>query len=170
MKELVWVFGTSASGKQTFISNILRDKELKNRLGYKGQDIAACQRSLDYLGHIGQEEIVDERRLIVNDVKHLLENHDVVLVKWQYIDSELKTPQTLKNQLPDIKHHVMNLSISSKENKKRLSGKTWRKEMFNDTEFSNREVALVKCCLDELPPEFCITTLDSSANADYKEI
>lgn len=37
VKEIIWVYGTSASGKETFTKRLLRDEEIKRGIGIGGQ-------------------------------------------------------------------------------------------------------------------------------------
>lgn len=167
MKEVVWIFGTSAAGKQTFVKRVLTDKKLAKKLGWENKTIVACQESLNLLGHVGNEEIVKARKSITKIVPKLLENADVVLIKWQYVDSHNLTPEKLKELLPMVQHKIILLKVEPDEAKQRLATKTWWKEFWDNTRFADREIEMVNKCIKQLSSDFDITILDSGKNKDY---
>lgn len=167
MKEVVWIFGTSAAGKHTFIKQVLADEDLQARLGWGNKVIAPCQESIDLLGHVGDKQIVSARKSIAGSCTKLLNNADVVLIKWQYVDTHNSTPQKLKELFPSAKHRIILLKTESQEIKERLATKTWWKEFWNDTSFSDNEREMVAKCIKQLSSDFEIITLDSSKDRDY---
>lgn len=168
MKEIVWVFGTSAAGKKTFIENILKDKSLAQRLGWGDKKIVACRESLNLLGHVGDKEIVDAREEILEAVPKLFNKADIVLIKWQYVDTHTSTPQRLKELLPLLRHRIILLKANPEEVKERLATKTWWKEFWSDTSFASREEEMVAKSLEQLSPSFEVITLNSSKDKSYQ--
>jgi hypothetical protein len=171
MKEVVWVVGTSSAGKQTFIKNVLTDVDLAKRLGWQHKKVVICQRSVDFPGDLGKPEIVRARKLIPDDVSGLLVNSDVVLIKWQYVDSSCELPQRLKELLPTARHRIILLRASPRELAVRLSSKDWWREMgFKDAnELVGYELKMVDKFISELQDQFEITIIDSGARGHYKQ-
>ncbi len=169
-KEVVWVFGTSAAGKQTFIRRAVKDNNLATELGWKGKKIVVCEASLNLLGHVGNKKVVEARIGIANSVLELLKESEVVLIKWQYIDTHNKIPQKLRKLLPNAKHRIILLKANIQEIHNRLSAKDWWKEFWDSTDFANSEYENVEKSLEDLSPDVEVTVLDSSERQNYKVI
>ncbi len=125
MKEIVWVIGSSSSGKSTFMRRIMEDKALAAAFGWQGKTVAVCQRSLDFPGDLGLPEIVAQRHHILDDSIGLLKTADVVLIKWQYVDSSCELPQKLRAALPGVRHRIILLYTNDTELIRRLRAKDW---------------------------------------------
>jgi predicted kinase len=52
MKEIIWVYGTSASGKETFIRELINNDELKKLLKIENVPIAISNDSQIHLGKL----------------------------------------------------------------------------------------------------------------------
>lgn len=67
MTKIVWVFGNSATGKNTFINTIATGKadNIKNSLGWTKHRIIKIQESLDYIGQDEDDPITDRRAEII---------------------------------------------------------------------------------------------------------
>ena len=53
MKEIIWIYGSSASGKETFIRHILNhpDEKLLIRLNLENNNIQVLQQSIDSVSY-----------------------------------------------------------------------------------------------------------------------
>ena len=102
MKELVWVFGISAAGKETFIRNVVNGKAAKavEKLGWENLSVAASEASLQYFDHSSDTPNTKQRDEILTEVPELLKQSDVVLIKFQTNDSESGRIEKLNKLLP----------------------------------------------------------------------
>lgn len=165
MKEIVWVFGTSASGKETFIKHVVNDEpaDLIKNLGWEDKVVSASDESLELIdGALGEL-----RDRIIEKIPLLLQNTDVVLIKWQYVDSAAKRPQHLKDSLPDAKHKIIELKVDRDELVLRLPRKHWWHDLGKEKESLNQELGMVAASLDALP-DFEKISIDSSESSNYK--
>lgn len=155
MKQIIWVFGTSASGKETFIRELLHNKELQGRFGITDKKIALSEQSLKNLGALG-----DLRTTILQEVTSLLTTNEVVLIKWQYGDTLLNTPNQLQAQLPTLYHEVINLKVEQNEQIRRLRTKSWWYDTSKEPQFITREQQIVIKSLAKLPHAFTIVNFN----------
>ena len=155
MKEIIWVFGTSASGKETFLEKLLGDNELQKLIGINDMRIAVSQESLRNLGKLDQS-----RSSILDEVTQLIESNDAVVIKWQYGDTLLHTPNTLQDKFPACKHIMIKLNVARDEQVRRLRTKTWWRDKGQEDDFIAKEVLLVENSLSELGTQFIIRELE----------
>ena len=156
MKEIIWVFGTSAAGKETFIEKLLIDTKLQKTLGLSSKSIAVSKQSLVNLGKLD-----GSRRSIVNEVAELITLNEIVVIKWQYGDTLLHTPTTLHAMFPTFKHAVVNLSVDRDEQIRRLRTKPWWSDIGQENEFIANELKLVEDSVENLGKGFTITELEN---------
>lgn len=157
MKEVVWIFGTSASGKETLINKLVNYKpaELIGRLVWKNKKIVACKESLDLIGG----ELDDLREQILEEVPKLLAKSDVVLIKWQYVDSLAKRLQRLKELLPETKHRIIELKVEVDELIKRLPNKKLWTNYGEEKALYDVELKVVPEELAKLSDQFEVVSL-----------
>jgi len=165
MKEVVWVFGASASGKATFIKRIDDGKHerLCEQFGWKGQTVVACNESLELIGG----ELDEQRECILDKVPVLLQNADIVLIKWQYVDSQHDRPQRLKRKLPNVRHRIISLDVSVDELVNRLPTKPLWHNYDAEKNLISIELPIVLKSREELS-DFDVTFIDSSASGNYE--
>lgn len=154
MKEIIWVFGTSASGKETFIKQLLNDTVLQKTLGIGAERIAVSEQSLINLGQLDES-----RSSIIDEVSELIKVNEAVVIKWQYGDTLLHTPVVLHTMYPMFRHVVVKLSVDHDEQIRRLRTKTWWHDEGSEDEFIANELKLVEDSIDELKNNFIITEL-----------
>jgi hypothetical protein len=155
MKEIIWVFGTSASGKETFIKAILNDKELQKTFDLDDSKIAISKESLRNLGKLDTS-----RASILDEVSHLRKSNDVIVIKWQYGDTLLHMPDAIREEVPAYKHTVIKLNVPKDEQVRRLKTKTWWHNEGEEDEFIAEELLLVEKSIAELDDRFTIKELD----------
>ena len=151
MQKIIWVFGSSASGKETFITSLMKDEALQNLYGITNAQIATCRATFDNLGDLRKL-----RESINNEVKHLLEENEVILIKWQYGDTLLKTPEKLQKKYPENEHIVIVLHVDHKELVRRLRIKSWWHDIGKEDEFITKELQLVSRSIKSLGADFII--------------
>lgn len=167
MKEVVWIFGTSATGKETFIKKVIKDKELQERMGWKNKSISFCSESIDHIGQFDGDPAIERRKMILHKVPQLLENNDIVLIKWQIVDSKAQLPQKLKKVTIKAKHVIIRLEAPEQELVKRLRNKSWWHDYGKELEFIHLERDLVRKSISQLQNEFEVKTINSSNSSEY---
>ncbi len=173
MKQVIWVVGTSSSGKQTFLKNVLADKKLQEQLGLANQKITLLERSIIYPGDATMPTVVRERGLIPQDAIQLLGgDSEVVLIKWQYVDSQYMLPAKLESGILNARHSVIVLEASEADSLQRLELKDWwRTKGFNNSkELYDFEQKQIKKYISELSKSYDLIRLDSSDGAAYRQI
>lgn len=170
MKEIVWVFGTSASGKNTFINTVQNYLEVISKLGWTDKKIAVCKASIDYIGQTLHDPIVNRREGILTETAKLLENNDLVLIKWQYVDTKARRPQKLKKLLPDARHRIIRLHASTEELVKRIAEKPWWDDHGKEEKAIKKELKAVDKHMSKLIADFEVINIDSSTNGKYSVI
>ena len=154
MKQIIWIFGTSASGKETFIKSLKDDDLLKKVLGID-EEVAISNESLKNLGKL------DKSRLsIIDDVLELSSSNDVIVIKWQYGDTLLDTPNLLYKKLPNFKHRAVKLNVDTQEQVRRLQTKSWRYDHGKEENFIANELELVDSSIGQLNPDLEVTNFD----------
>lgn len=168
MKEVVWIVGASGSGKETFIRRALTDKQIAKQLGWSCKAVVACGASLTYIGQFDKDPIVEKREQIFSEVHTLLQDTDVVLIKWQYLDSAAFRPERLQQLLPDVRHRIIELTAPLPELVERLKKKPW----WHDQDIG-KEIAFITSSLKGVfkatkhLKNFEMTRLDSGVSGDY---
>ena len=168
MKEVVWVFGVSASGKATLINSLVSNKlaKLIKRFGWQNKKIIACDESLELIGG----ELDGLRKKILDTTPKLLDKSDIVLIKWQTVDSIANRPQRLKKLLPEARHWIIELRVGIDE----LVGRLPKKELWTnygrEKDLYDVEFKVVSEKLSELSDEFEIISLNSSSSGSYELI
>lgn len=141
--QIIWVFGNSAVGKQTFIEECIAGNEIIKKLGWDSKKIGFSPTSMKILGH---DEQVERREDIISECRNVLVDGGIVLIKWQYEDSETGRISRLKQAFPNSEQKIIWVIAPSYEVQRvRLVQKPWwsdgdaRQKEFIETE--NSEVA-----------------------------
>jgi hypothetical protein len=128
MAEIVWVYGASAAGKETFIHAVLAKEavDLRQEFGWRDKAITACQESLQWIAHYPDDQIAQHERFKLSSViPALAEKYEVVLLKGQDIDLALGTPLLVKRSLPQSTHHIIFIDVQLDELFRRVTHKPW---------------------------------------------
>lgn len=155
MKEIIWVYGTSASGKETFIRKLINNDELKKLLKVENVPIAMSNNSLIHLGKLD-----DSRLSILSEAAELLKVNNTVVIKWQYGDSLLDSPNVLRNKFPNYKHTVIILNTDRSEQIRRLRTKMWWHDDGKEDEFIIKELSIVDKSIKKLDDGFNVINFD----------
>ncbi len=115
-REIVWVFGQSAAGKASFIEAATKQPALKRTLGWSDKTVAPCEASLSYVAQSFDDPIREKRLQILDEAPALVQNYDIVLIKWQYEDSTSGRITRLQHLLPHVYHRIILLSLPREEN------------------------------------------------------
>jgi len=169
MKEVVWIYGPSASGKETFIRKLIDHprKGLLRQFDWENKKIKVCQASLDYIGQFSNDPVVKMRQKIVDETIKLIKNTDVILIKGQFDDFEAGRPQRIKNLLKEASHKIFIFRVDQTELSGRLAGKKWWNDTYNAKKFSDYEQKFISGHIKALEG-FQIVEVDSSKTGEYK--
>lgn len=165
-KEIIWVMGSSAAGKETFIRRAVQDDALADKLGMHSGAREACQASLEYIAQSPEDPIVAKREQILQQVPQLLEKAGVVLVKWQFVDSTAKRPDRLQRLLPDVIHRAIVLHPPEEELLGRLEQKKWW-GTYGQLNWTEQELPFVTQAVEALPDTIAVQHLKSGRAENY---
>ena len=166
-KEIVWVFGTSGSGKEMFIRNVYSNPGLLKKLGWTASSLVVCESSLNNIGQFDNDPITTAREQILTESPRLLSDADTVLIKWQLVDTEASRPERLKALLPETRHRIIELRAPKDELAQRLEQKRWWHDYGYEYEFINKELKLVADTLGKMGDDFEHIVLDSGSHGSY---
>lgn len=126
MKEIIWIYGSSAAGKEAFIKYILNKphKELVKRINLENKNIQLLQESIDLIGEYNNDpkqelrlnipEYTDKlikKNQTLNQNQIQIQKIDTIIIKGQDYDLENNTPnklkQKLKTQYPNLIHRII---------------------------------------------------------------
>ena len=124
MKQVIWVFGESATGKKTFIEHLLKQNDigLLEALGLENKTLDVSKvtilSSQDYAKEVSNYQ--ERCQKILNDVGDFLGNSekDVLLIKGQRSDIDIKQGNTLNHfmeRFSDIERVILLLEVSDLE-------------------------------------------------------
>lgn len=171
MKEIVWVFGNSAAGKETFIRNFANRKAIVaiEILGWTNLSVTFSAASIKFIGQSNDDPITKQRDIMLTETPELLKHSDVVLIKHQIVDSKSGRPEELIKRLTDSLHRIILIVTPERELIKRLPQKSWWN---NDdvTGFISEETQYTADEIYRLQSKFFITKISGSASDSYSLI
>jgi len=170
--EIVWVYGSSSVGKESFILTILENKplDLIESLGWKNKQIILCSESIEWVVQYEEDPLGDKREKIPQIVVNLSNNSEnsVILIKGQGLDRRNNRLLKLKEKLPDQKHRIIFLHADIDEIFKRVKTKEWfdPKERTKDDlkEWLKSQIGY----LQKLQNDFEITVIYSNPKQNYQ--
>ena len=130
--KIIWIFGPSAVGKETFIKHIQDSKpvELLSRLGWADKNIVVCTESLDWI----VQEDDDGNNLRRQDLDKTIEEYSknntnsVILIKGQDLDFDNNLLNKVKELLPNDEHKIIFLYVDFDILYQRYKTKKWWNE------------------------------------------
>lgn len=159
-KEVVWVLGPSAVGKETFIRRVSSGDLIVPERYWLDKKITFSQLSVNNIGHFENDPVIKNREGIEDEVVNLLEDYDAVFIKWQFVDSDADRLNSLRKRLPSASHKIVVLTASYKELSIRLPKKVWWKEGESTDVFIKEEMELIIKELDRYHDNFEILELN----------
>lgn len=170
-KEVAWVIGPSAAGKQTFIHKASTDSSVKALFDWEEKEVVAVPASLEYIKQSPDDPISAKRNAILIQVPKLLDSAEVALIKWQFVDMEdpytdMKRVEALTEMLPEATHRAIVLHAPAEDLAERLPNKPWWVEYGSD-HFSADEVPLIMEAVRNLPDNMLVTHINSGVNQNY---
>lgn len=150
MKKIYWIVGTSCVGKQTFITRLLRGraKKIISSLGWEDKKISASQISITNIGQFKGDPSTSKRDAILDEITKLTDS-EIILIKWQFVDSENNRPGKLRALLPEYEHEIIYIKSDKELNIKRLPLKSWWIDYGNEKPFCESELVAIKKCLQQ---------------------
>ncbi|WBW98615.1 hypothetical protein [Oceanirhabdus sp. W0125-5] len=129
MSNIVWILGSSAVGKETFIRKMIGNNDLKiiEKLGWKNKEINFIEESIKYIGQYRNDPIIYRRDEILDRVVEKVEgnNDKVILIKGQVVDLKNKRLNKLRELLPEHRHEILFLHADLNILYERCKSKNW---------------------------------------------
>lgn len=171
--HIVWVFGSSAAGKETFIRNFSNNpsQDLINFLGWDGK-IIPIEESLEYIRQFENDPVAEKRKQIIEKVKDAdNQSNAIILIKGQDGDFEFDLLNKLKKEIPDAFHEIIFLHADLEILFNRSRKKSWWSEEDEREGINGFRKWLVDYQLEPLRKlkGFKVIALDSS-DYNYKPI
>jgi len=140
MKKIVWIFGESATGKKTFVENIISNSnpELLCELGLADKKIDIVKRTIDK-NLSSFDDLSNEKsrhQIILEEINNFInnDNFDVLLLKGQSNDMDIRYGNTLREVAllyPEIEKEIYLLEVKDMDLLyNRIQNKDWFKEDF----------------------------------------
>lgn len=172
--KIVWVYGSSAAGKDTFVRSVSRNapEHLVSDMGWLDQPIVMCVESVDWIAQFSGDPLGDKRKELLEVVPVLAERNPgaVILIKGQDLDLMHDRLRKLRQALPEHEHSIIFLQADLDEIYRRLvESKPWfDKDLPKEVprEWIGSQIAYLQALADE----FEIVTLDSNPHSQYKKL
>ncbi len=171
-KEVIWVEGLSAAGKEMFIRKIVEDKpsDLLRQFGWFNKKIALSHISLAAIGSLGDRSAKANRAAIEEEVMKLANVYDVILIKGQSLDTEAKRQKKIEKILPDFQHKIIVIRVKDEDMAERLMSKPWWNKSEDPLEWAEAERGLVDEEIKSLAKDFEIININGNKNSNYEII
>jgi len=168
-EKIVWIFGSSASGKETLIQKLVNsaDSKLLKNFGFVGYKVTDLRESRKWIMQFSDDPVAENRKQFPSLIKKLIKPNTVILIKGQEVDLEYKTPSKILELYPNIKHEIIFLSLPIDEIYKRCRSKPWWEEGI-DTKEDLLEWLSGQIKELSLLTGFTISAFDSSSE-DYRK-
>lgn len=168
--EVVWVYGASAAGKETFIRSVLGgNPAVLKELGWQGKKLGACEESLHWVAQYPTDKAGEEKRYrLASLIPALAGQYDVILVKGQDVDLALGTPQKVRLLMPQAFHRIIFIDVGLDELFQRVIHKQWWDAMTKRAEEEGWLEEQIDRLMD-LRLTFDFTTIDGRAIGHYEE-
>lgn len=129
VNEIVWVYGSSAVGKETFIRYLVDNPSVSliRRLDWQGKKLIVIWESVKYIAQYEDDPIGGKRKQIVEKVLGITDDNAVIIIKGQDIDIVSELPQLLKKKMPFCKHKIIFLYTDIEIVHERCKDKIWWK-------------------------------------------
>lgn len=171
--EIVWIYGGSAAGKETFINFIAKGKsqELIARLGWAGKKIIPCLESIEWIAQSEDDPRGPRRSKIPEVIKklNLLNTNAVILIKGQDIDLQNNRLRETKKFLHENQHKIIYIYTDIDEVFERLKDKPWWENSFTKDMVKDWLKHQLKY-LHELKNDFKVVSLNGNSGGNYREI
>jgi len=173
MQEIVWVYGASAAGKETFIQNIMSNSEytkaITSSLHWQNRHISVCKESLLWVAQFPGDTIAEqERPKLISIIPKLAKRCDVLLIKGQDFDLSIDTPMVIKQLLPKATHRIVFVDVGLDEIYKRVIHKPWWNKATKRAEVEGWLEEQIDRLID-MRDAFTFTTISGESGKQYKQ-
>lgn len=127
MNKIVWVFGCSASGKETFIKEALKGNKIIDDLGWDDYKVIPINESMEFIKQ-SEDDLIELRRpeLIDRVVEESANNSNaILLLKGQNYDFKYNLVDKLKERVPNAEHLIIFLHTDLNTCFARMKQKSW---------------------------------------------
>lgn len=167
MNRIIWVFGCSASGKETFIKNVMSNNStINDKLNIDYKHTHVIHESINLISMHTGDSIEQERENIPNLVIELSNNlnDSIILIKGQNSDIRNNLVYLLKEKLPDAIYEIIYLHADLEILIDRVKKKPW----FDESRGFDKYIKSISDTLHymECFQGFNITYIES--NEEYK--
>jgi len=168
--EIVWVYGNSGAGKETFMRTISEEKpfDVINRFGWADKKIIPCIESIKWIAQYKDDPRGEERKKLPAIILRLAaKTNSVVLIKGQNLDLLAGRLRETRTRLPQCRHKIIFIKTKIDEVYERLKRKPWWKKYYTKKyirESINNQIKEIK----DLQKEFEITAISGNAGENYK--
>lgn len=167
--EIVWVYGASAAGKESFIRNVQAIYAVRKIFNWQDKHIAICEESIKWVARFPNDSIAERERKKLGDIIPILaRSSEVVLIKGQDIDLSLGTLLDVKRQLPSAIHHIVFIDVGLDELFQRVIHKPWWGGAIRRAEEEGWLEEQIDRLMD-IRDKFVFTTIDGRAIGHYEE-
>lgn len=164
--KIVWVFGPSAVGKETFIKYIASNEqaELLLRLGWGNRKIVICEESINWV----VQEDDDGNELLRKNLDRVIQEYSknnsnsIILIKGQDLDLDNNTLNIVKKSLVKDDHEIIFLYVDFDILYQRYMKKKWWDETMTKDVCKNWAQKQVDLLIYYQSAGFKIKALDSA--------
>lgn len=167
--QIVWIYGSSATGKETFIRKVIKEKpqELLSTLHWTEGKIVPCMESIEWVAQSDDDPLKYKRETLLKIIPSLVKNGDeIVLIKGQDVDLENDCLTQVQSKLPNLKHLVIFLDTPLDQLFKRWRMKSWWSDNFTK-ETVKKWLEYQISLLNQLPESFDIIALEVNLSGNY---
>ena len=167
--EIVWVYGASAAGKESFIRSVQADHTTRKAFNWQDKRIVVCEESIEWVARSPHDSIAErERRKLADIILRLARTNEVVLIKGQDVDLSLGTPFDVRRQLPVAIHRIIFIDVGLDELFQRVVRKPWWDGTIRRAEEEGWLEEQIDRLMD-MRDTFVFTTIDGRAIGHYEE-
>ncbi len=168
--EIVWVYGGSGAGKETFIHQVYSNSpELLREFGWEHKHIGVCNESLQWVARFPGDTIAEQKRPELAKLLPLVaQDYEVVLVKGQDIDLALGTPLKVKQRIPQATHTIIFIDVAPNELFQRVIHKPWWSGVLKRAEEEGWLEEQIDR-LQDIRSQFNFVTINGNASGHFKK-
>lgn len=166
--KIVWVFGPSAAGKETFIRYVKdnQSQALLARLGWLGRQIVVCRESLDWVVQADDDGNELRRQNLGKIIEAYVRDNKgaIIIIKGQDLDLDYDTPNKTKKLLINDEHEIIFLSVDFDILYQRYKAKEWWQTTMTKEVCRDWAKEQIEALTEHKNLGFKITALDSGGN------
>jgi len=166
--QVIWIFGPSAVGKETFINYIKNNQpeELLARLGWVNKNIVVCDESINWVvqGDNDENELFRKKLNKVIEKYSQDNTNSIILIKGQDLDFDNNTLNAVRESLLNDEHEIIFLYVDFDILYQRYVTKKWWNETMTRDVCKDWAKEQINLLIRHQNSSFKIKALDSSDN------